>query len=220
MLMFNNCSRQNSGSSLTQSQSSSRFVFFDTNGQMPEKVLYDHFTKNPDCIIEEGAPIGNLYVNYPQREAEFQLRECESSFQEFEVFDQVQSNGYNPHFVKYRNLLFARSELHSGIMEPLYYEEFCFNEVEQVDFSIQYIKIKDPSPTGPDTEWVGLKMHGPMTSEPGIHFNSGYLNDIGPGRKQFEAKNGSYKVIINQSESISRAQLVTKEGQITDMICW
>lgn len=123
LLMFNNCSRQDGGSSQTQSQSS--FVYFDTNGQMPEKVLYDYFEKNPDCHIEEGAPVGNLYVNYSQREAEFQLRECESSFQEFEVFDQVRTNGYNPHFVQYRNLIFARSELHSGILEPIYYDEFC-----------------------------------------------------------------------------------------------
>ncbi len=220
MLMFNNCSQQKDGSSFTQSQSSSRFVFFNNNGQMPEKVLYDHFTKQPGCIIEEGAPIGNLYVSYQKREAEFQLRECESSFQEFEVFDQVQSNGYNPNFVKYRNLLFARSELHGGIPESLYYNEFCFNEVEQIDFSIQYIKIKDPSPTGPDTEWVGLKMYGPMTSEPGIHFNSGYLSEIGPNRKQFEAKNGSYKVIIDESDPVSKAQLVTKKGETTDMLCW
>lgn len=219
LLVYNNCSKSSgdlSGGSALSSVNGSESLGFSG------KLQLEHFTPQPNCSSDWVSPIEVLELDATQKSARVEWNRCLDQGEAGIVLNQVQRQPYNSYLAVYNNKIYASPILHEGIDDYLYYLEYCYNDLLQMDFTIQYALIDVPGMAQPIKDWIGVLMNGPLATLPGLQFNGGYMEFASNGSKVFKTDNGTYSVEITPASTGGKKQaILTKaNGTKIPMQCW
>lgn len=220
LVVYNNCSRsvgQTEGAYL----GSSTFISGVDNGFSGQGRL-EFYMPEPSCADELGQASQSLVMDWNSNSATIESQTCDNVWSGSIDYSSVEDNGYNAAVVYYKNRLFVAPLFHEGVTGHFYYKEFCFNEVLQQDFLLQYIEETVPGVANPVMKWTGITIFGPQTLTPGVLFNGGFLQVMNDGSKIFSTHNETFHVKIDPPglNGVGEAHYMTSDGSSVGMTCW
>lgn len=221
LVTFNNCSRSR-GLADGGSLDSSSFLSGSGGNGFVGKAQFEFYQLNPGCDAERGQASQTITMDWGLSQASIDSSTCDSVWSGSINFADVLDNGYNSYVLSYQQRLFVTPLLHEGVPGHVYYKEFCFNEVIQEDFIIQYIEEVLPGKSELNLKWTGIILYGPQASLPGILFNGGFLETRDDGSKLFSTHNETYRVEIDspRGDGTSKARLIKRDATVVPMNCW
>lgn len=183
---------------------------------------YEYFDAAGDCATSQNSASLILSINSNSGTALIQPDECLGSAAKTVDFNAWKFQPFNPFLIYYDNKVFAHPELRLGISNPLYYQEYCFNESQQMTFTIQYLRPLLSGGLGQASDWIGVTHYGEGAKIPGLYFNGGTVDMNSDGSKTFTADNDLISVEMSAEYEVGKRSALyqKKDGQVVSMLCW